>query len=126
MSQHFVQGQLLPEGLRSQKQSVNRGRFSEPEDALFSETGKYDGLGVVEFCVADVPERVDQPDGPTFIFYLRHEPEDENYSHSEIWSDHESRTSEGFRKPSPTVSLKFRIRLCKSIRQEQVRIVAVA
>jgi len=124
MSQHFIQGQLLPEGIRSQlKQSVNRGSFSEPEDALFSETGEYDGLGVVEFGVADIPDRVDQPQGPAYIFFMRHEPQDENYSHSEIWSDHETRTG-GFRAPSRTVSLSFRIRLCRSIRQEQVRIIA--
>ena len=125
MSQHFVQGQLLPEGIRSQlRQSVNRGRFSEPDDALFSETGKYDGLGVVEFRVADIPARLDQPNGPSYVFFMRHEPEDENYSHSEIWSDHEARTG-GFRAPSRTVSLNFRILLCRSIRQEQVRIIAM-
>jgi hypothetical protein len=125
MSQHFIQGQLLPEGIRSQlKQSVNRGRFSEPEDALFSETAKYDGLGVVEFKVADIPERVEQPQGPSYVFFMRHEPDDENYSHSEIWSDHEVRTG-GFRPPSRTVSLLFRTSLCKAIRQEQVRITAV-
>jgi hypothetical protein len=124
MSQHFVQGELLPAGIRSQlKQSVNRGSFSEPEDVLFSETGEYDGLGVVEFMVADIPERVEQPQGPTYIFFMRHEPEDENYSHSEIWSDHEARTG-GFRAPSRTVSLSFRILLCRSIRQGQVRIAA--
>jgi hypothetical protein len=124
MRQHFVQGQLLPEGIRSQlKQSVNRGRFSEPEDVLFSETGNYNGLGVVEFRVADVPERMEQTEGPAYVFFMRHEPEDANYSHSEIWSDHDPRTGE-FRRPSRTVSLRFRVLLCRSIRQEQVRIEA--
>lgn len=125
MSQHFIQGQLLPEAIRSQlRQSVNRGSFSEPEDALFSETGTYDGLGVVGFRVADIPARVDQPQGPAYVFFMRHEPEEENYSHSEIWSDHQTGTG-GFRPPSRTVSLKFRILLCRSIRKEQVRIMAV-
>lgn len=125
MSQHLIQGQLLPEAIRSQlKQSVNRGSFSEPEDALFSETGAYDGLGVVAFRVADIPNSVDQPLGPTYRFFMRHEPEEENYSHSEIWSDHQG-GSGGFRPPSRTVSLRFRILLCRAIREEQVRIVAV-
>lgn len=124
-SQHFMRGQLTPDGIRSQlQQSVNRGRFSEPDDALFSGTGRYDGFGVVEFRVSDIPPRVDQPEGPAYLFFMCHKPEDENYSHSEIWSDHDPRTG-GFRKPSRTVSLNFRIRLCKSIRQEQVRIEAV-
>jgi hypothetical protein len=110
----------------SRKQSVNRGSFSEPEDALSSDTGKYNGLGVVSFRVVDIPERVEQPHGPAFIFFMRHEPEDENYSHSEIWSDHEIRSTDGgFRAPSKTVSLTFRIQLCRAIGQEQVRIIAV-
>jgi hypothetical protein len=124
MSQFFVQGQLLPEGIRSQKQSVNRGRFSEAEDALFSETGEYDGLGVVEFKVADIPQRVEQPQGPAYVFFTQHVPLEDNYSHSEIWSDQEPRTG-AFRKSSRTVSLRFRILLCTSIRQEQIRIIAV-
>jgi len=120
-----VDGQLVPDGIRSQlKQSVNRGDFSEPEDVLFSETGRYNGLGVVGFSVADIPERVDQPQGPGYVFFMRHEPEDNNYSHSEIWSDQDPRTG-AFRTPSRTVSLKFRILLCRLIRQEQVRIEAV-
>lgn len=123
--QHFLRGMLAPDGIRAQlKQSVNRGRFSEPEDALFSETGDYNGLGVVEFRVSDIPPRVDQPQGPTFVFFMSHQPEEENYSHSEIWSDHDPRSG-GFRKPSRTVSLEFRVRLCRSIRQEQVRIEAI-
>jgi hypothetical protein len=73
--------------------------------------------------VMNIPERVEQPDGPAFVFFMRHEPEEENYSHSEIWSDHETRT-DGFRKPGRTVSLHFRVLLCRSIREEQVRIKA--
>lgn len=124
MRQHFLDGQLLPEGIRSQlKQSVNRGRFSQPEDVLFSETGEYNGLGVAQFYVADIPPRVAQPNGPAYVFFVRHEPEETNYSHSEIWSDHENRTG-GFRPPSRTVSLKFRVELCKAIRHQQVLIEA--
>ncbi len=115
-SGHFSGGQLLPAAIRSQmKQSVNRGKFSEPEDVLFSETGEYDGLGVVEFRVADIPRKVEQPDGPTYVFFMRHEPQATNYSHSEIWSDHFPPTG-SFKSPSKTVSLEFRIRLCRSIR----------
>jgi hypothetical protein len=118
--QHFVDGELQPAAIRSQlKQSVNRGRFSEPGDALFSETGKYNGLGVAEFRVEDIPARVEQPDGPAYIFFMWHEPLEDNYSHSEIWSDHATRTG-GFRPPSRTVSLTFRIMLCRAIRQVRI------
>ena len=71
-SVHFLDGQLAPAAIRSQlQQSVNRGRFSEPEDVLFSETGEYDGLGAVEFKVLDIPKRVDQPSGPAYVFFMR-------------------------------------------------------
>ena len=124
MREHFLDGELLPTAIRSQlKQSVNRSRFSEAEDVLFSETGAFNGVGVVAFRVRDIPQRVEQPEGPTFVFFMRHEPEDTNYSHSEIWADHEERTGE-FRRPSRTVSLSFRIQLCRAIRREQVRIEA--
>lgn len=123
--QHFLQGQLEPAAIRSQlRQSANREQFSEPEDALFSETGEYDGLGVVAFTVSDVPPIVSQPNGPTYVFFMCHEPEELNYAHSEIWSDHEARTG-GFCRPSRTVSLEFRIRLCRVIRQQQILIEAV-
>jgi hypothetical protein len=121
---HFLAGQLSPDAIRSQlQQSVNRGAFSEPEDVLFSETGEYNGLGVVEFRVAEVPSRVDQDEGPSYSFFPRHEPEELNYSHSEIWSDQLPATG-GFRKPSRTVSLKFRVQLCSLIGLERVRVEA--
>ena len=124
-AQTFLDGQLEPAAIRSQlKQSVNRGGFSEPEDVLFSESGEYNGLGVVEFRVSDIPQRVDQSNGPNYVFFMQHEPEEENYAHSEIWSDHYPRTGT-FRRPSRTVSLDFRVRLCRTIRMEQVRIEAV-
>ena len=122
--ENFLNGQFAPEAIRSQlKQSVNRGGFSEPEDVLFSETGQYNGLGVVEFRVADIPGRLEQLNGPPYVFFVRHEPQDENYAHSEIWSDHDPQTG-GFRSPSRTISLEFRVRLCRSIRQDRVRIPA--
>lgn len=123
--EHLLQGQLTPDAIRSQlRQSVNRGGFSEPEDVLFSATGVYDGLGVVEFQVRDIPPRVEQPAGPPYIFFMSHEPEEDNYSHSEIWCDQEPRTG-GFRRPSRTVSLEFRVRLCRVLTQERIRIKAV-
>jgi hypothetical protein len=121
---NFLEGQLLPSAIRSQlKQSVNRGSLSEPEDVLFSETGEYNGLGVVGFPVSSIPGRVEQRDGPSYSFFMRHEPEELNYSHSEIWSDQDPPTGD-FRKPSKTVSTTFRIRLCQSIGTELIKIKA--
>jgi hypothetical protein len=122
---HFVEGQLEPAAIRSSlKQSANRELFSEPEDALFSEEGQYNGLGIVEIAVGNIPAEQDQETGPTYEFFAVHEPEDLNYSHSEIWSDHKPRNG-CYRKPSKTVSLRFRIRLCQLITTSSIRILAV-
>lgn len=68
----FVEGQLALAAIRFPKTSVNRGSLSEPEDVLFAEDGKYNGLGVVEFEVSDVPPRIAQEQGPTYAFFMRH------------------------------------------------------
>jgi hypothetical protein len=120
-SQHFLEGQLTPDAIRSQlKQSVNRGNYSEPEDVLFSESGEFNGLGAIELKVSDLPVKLERPDGPTFVFFICHEPEETNYSHSEIWANHEG-AAFGFRRPSRTVSLKFRMSLCQFLNSERVK-----
>jgi hypothetical protein len=120
----FVEGQLAPGGIRFPKTSVNRGSLSQPEDVLFAEDGKYNGLGVVEFKVSDIPPRIAQEQGPTYLFFMRHDPHTDNYSHSEIWSDQATHTGD-YREPSKTVKLKFRIHLCQRITHERIRIEAV-
>ena len=121
---HFVDGQLSTAAIRFPKQSVNRGLHSEPEDCLFSEQGIYNGLGVVDFQIADVPASVSQTQGPAYIFFLKHVPLPDNYAHSEIWSD-QVRGSRNYREPSKTVKLEFRVRLCQRIGPDNVRIAAV-
>jgi hypothetical protein len=106
------------------RQSVNRSKFSIPEDVLFSETGAYNGLGVIEFQVFEIPPKVSQDNGPTYVFFMTHQPEENNYSHSEIWSDREERTYT-FREPSRTVSLTFRTLLCQCLNEDRMRIAAI-
>lgn len=120
----FVEGFLAIAAIRFPKTSVNRGRFSEAEDVLFSPTGAYDGLGAVEFKVGDIPPRVQQPQGPTYLFFMHHDPLEENYSHSEIWSDQEPNMKD-YREPSKTVKMSFRIALSKKITEQNIRIKAV-
>jgi hypothetical protein len=122
--EHWVEGQLDPAGVRFPRTSVNRSTFSEPEDALFSDSGRYNGFGVVRFIVSNVPMRVAQSQGSAYVFFMVHAPLDDNYSHSEIWSDHEHRSGQ-YKEPSKTVKLKFRILLCQKIRREHVCIEAV-
>ncbi len=120
----FVEGQLAPGAIRFPKTSVNRGSLSEPEDVLFAEDGRYNGLGVVGLQVSDIPSRIAQEQGPTYVFFIRHVPYPDNYSHSEIWSDRATQTG-NYREPSRTVKLKFRIHLCRRITQERIKITAV-
>ena len=119
----FLGGQLAPAAIRVPGQSVNRGSLSRPEDVLFHPEGNYNGLGAVEFKVEDIPGTIVGDQDSTFMFFMRHKPLEENYSHSEIWSDKPPGTGEG-RKPSKSVGLKFRAQLCKQIREDRIRIPA--
>jgi hypothetical protein len=104
--------------------SVNRGALSEPEDVLFDETGKYNGLGVVGFAVSDIPPRITQNQGPAYVFFMHHDPHPDNYSHSEIWSD--QLPPKGiYKEPGKSVKLEFRIQLSQRISRQSVRIPAV-
>lgn len=147
-AEHWVEGQLHQTAVKFPSKSgvsVNRsgpsGALSEPEDVLFDEHGKYNGLGVVGFAVSAIPPRLD-PDHdlketwPSFVFFPRHVPLDAendpneteiNYAHSEIWSQRADspRMPGQYKEPSPTAKLRFRIQLCKIIRQEQICVKAV-
>jgi hypothetical protein len=103
--------------------SVNRGTLSEPEDLLFSQTGAWNGLGAIEFLVADIPAEVTQAQGPAYQFYMRHVPDPDNYSHSEIWSVQAS-DRDIPKTPSKTVKLDYRVRLSRRITRDRVRIPA--
>lgn len=120
----FLEGQLAPGSIRFPKTSVNRASLSEPEDALFAEDGRYNGWGVVQFRVSDLPSRIEQDHGPAYVFFMRHVPLSDNYSHSEIWSDQDPSTGD-YREPSKTVKFEFRIKLVQRIRREQIQIEAV-
>jgi hypothetical protein len=74
--------------------------------------------------VRDIPETVTPDQGAMYFFFMRHEPQEANYAHSEIWSDQTGGT-ESYREPSKSVKLKFRIQLCCRIRIERIRIRAI-
>lgn len=120
----FVNGQLVAAALHFPRQSVNRGRFSEPEDVLYHDEGKYDGLGAVEFGVADIPATITGDQGSTYRFFMHHEPLDDNYGHSEIWSARPE-SEEEYREPGKSTKLQFRMQLCKRILTSRIRIAAV-
>jgi hypothetical protein len=67
--------------------SLNRERYSEPEDVVFSETGQFDEHGVLECEVEKLSLAVRDDREMDYSFVPVHRPEDSNYSHSEIWAD---------------------------------------
>ena len=63
--------------------SVNRGDFSEPEDVLYPD---YLGWGIAAFQVKDIPSPMKTEGNIPYHWDAQHQPLDENYSHTEIWT----------------------------------------
>ena len=76
-----IVGRILPQAFRSPSFSVNRGKYSEPQDVLIP---SYERWGVAGFQVKDVPSRIVSSGGTQFEFRIDHIPEEDNYSHSEV------------------------------------------
>lgn len=103
---HLEGGQVLSAAIPFPDFSVNREKYSIPEDVLLDHTG----FGILAFQVRDVPPRLDGADDREFTFKVEHVPEEENYAHSEVrtYCDGE-RTSA---KPPKALRAEFRLRLC--------------
>jgi hypothetical protein len=93
-------------GFAFPKQSVNREKYSDPADVLFSATDEFEGWGVLYFRVQDIPVAF-PPDRRQYTFFPKHVPEDEMYPHSEVWCDRLPQTGE-YVEPSPGVKKLFR------------------
>lgn len=63
--------------------SVNRQKFSEPEDVLYPD---YLGWGVAAFQVKDIPSPMKTEGNVAYHWDVQHQPSEENYSHTEIWT----------------------------------------
>jgi len=76
---------VAPNEIRCPNQSVNRSKYcSKPEYVLLSKYPKYLGWGYGSFKVSEIPEPKRLEGGGYYEFIIKHEPEEENYSHSEI------------------------------------------
>jgi len=74
-------GNIVGSSIKFPTCSVNRGKYSKPEDVLLPD---YLNWGIVEFQVGNIPAQLKTPDGKEFDFKVEHDPTEENYSHSEI------------------------------------------
>jgi hypothetical protein len=84
---HYINGQFSNTGFAfNSPQSVNRQKYSELADALFSETDEFLNWGVLSFKTEDLPASF-PPDNPRYSFFPRHVPMEDNYAHSEVWCD---------------------------------------
>jgi len=78
---YFKDGKFLPEGIRFPDWSVNREKYSEPEDVLIP---NYSDWGIIEFKVGAIPQSLESLGDVKFDFKVEHDPYDDNYSHSEV------------------------------------------
>ena len=81
-------GKLVnPDSIRCPNTSVNRSKYcSNPEYVLLAKYPKYLNWGYGEFKVNSIPEPHQLEGGGYYEFLIRHEPEEDNYSHSAIKS----------------------------------------
>lgn len=126
----LVNGELTPAALQFPKtaaeggHSVNRSRFSEPEDVLWVGQDRVEGFGIFQFAVSVIPPDVTCPDTHArYAFFPKHVPLEDNYAHSEIWCDHMPRENAGYVIPSNRVKKELRAKISKYsqiIRQAEI------
>ncbi len=117
--QDIVNGELTPAALRFPAQtghSVNRSRFSRPEDVLWVEANKLEGFGIFQIAVAVIPgELVCRETGRRFTFFPKHAPHEDNYAHSEIWCDNIPPQNAGCVVPTKIVKKEFKARISRNL-----------
>lgn len=75
----YVPGSSL--NVRSPDFSVNRSKYSEPEDVLIP---KWLDWGIVAFRVDAIPSSLTSAGGIEYRFEVLHAPDEDNYAHSEV------------------------------------------
>lgn len=105
--------------------SVNRSKYSEPQDVL--EPDCCDGVGrpqcvVLEIHSSDVPQEIPTTDGTGRVFQFRiaHKPRDTCFAHSEIWCNREGDIQLPYEKPPKHVKNLFRVELAQHLAKRDV------
>jgi hypothetical protein len=79
--EHYIDGELQVAAIELPDMSVNRGKYSRPEDAIRA----FQNWGIGEFKVKHVPPGISSFLGAAdYEIRIAHVPEPDNYSHSEI------------------------------------------
>ncbi|MTJ22697.1 hypothetical protein FJR06_15770 [Dolichospermum sp. UHCC 0352] len=79
--EHINGERLLPTGIKFPDWSVNREKYSDPEDVLVP---NFFDWGIAQFKVSDVPEQIESPGNIKYDFRVEHDPTEDNYAHSEV------------------------------------------
>jgi hypothetical protein len=83
LAEHIEEERLLATAIRFPDWSVNRAKYSEPEDVLIPD---YLDWGIAAFEVGNVPKSLTSPapGNVKYDFRVAHDPVEDNYSHSEV------------------------------------------
>jgi hypothetical protein len=115
--EHFIGGQFSNMGLSFREpSSVNREKYSEPSDVVFSETDEFAGWGVLSFLVHHLPAAF-PPEHPEHIFFPDHAPLENNYAHTLVQCDRLPPTGAHV-EPRPQIRKLFRATLSQRMRIE--------
>jgi len=107
---------LYPAQVRFPDFSVNRGRFSEPEDVLLP---IYLNWGIVSFNVEDIPDEKVIGEGNSqetvYSFIIVHVPEQDNYAHSEVRTEKNGVYNQDRKIKNKEVKRYFRYKLSEKL-----------
>jgi hypothetical protein len=110
-------GYFYPASIGFPDFSVNRGRFSEPEDVLLP---IYLNLGIATFNVEDIPDEKVFGEGSSqetvYSFVIVHVPEPDNYAHSEIRTKKNGVYNKKTKIKNKEVKRYFRYKLSEKIK----------
>jgi len=116
---HFLGGMLMPAALSFPRQSFVRAKYADPLDAL--DPACADGKdcadwGIWAILVRDVPTSVCAENCPVYEFWLRHEPVEQCYAHTEIWCNRSGQDRQTYKEPPATVKALFRTMVARRLR----------
>jgi hypothetical protein len=115
-----LNGLILPSALQFPKKaddahSVNRSSFGRPEDTLWNNTERLNGLGVFQFPASCLLKEAKCSDtGRRFTFFPKHVPLYNNYAHAEVWCDELPRRNAEYVLPTKLVWKELRATIQKN------------
>ncbi|MGA2589226.1 MAG: hypothetical protein ABSH32_04875 [Bryobacteraceae bacterium] len=122
----LVEGKPVPLAMQFDSGvSVNRAKFSEPQDVLepdYCEGRHRPGHVVLVLRVFTVPDAIGTEDrsGRVFQFRLKHTPRETCYPHSEAWCNQSGDIYQDYEKPPKQVRDKLRVALARHLGTENV------